>query len=136
MQDAVPVLSVIDYDLGESVFEKDECYKVLKEKILNDTCKFSNFKIMNDRMYLRVGLKEREKLTCLPVWKLWIPRELTLELISHHHDEPTSAYWGIATTLEKLGRYFYWPKMASQVHDYVSRCTICKSIKAPNQSDL
>ena len=67
-------------------------------------------------------------------WKLWVPTELTNSLIEDYHNPPLACHGGIAKTLERLRRYFYWPRMAVQVRDYVAKCDICKQTKAPNQT--
>ena len=35
------------------------------------------------------------------------------------------------TTLEKVKRHFYWPKMRKDVFHYVIRCQVCQKVKAP-----
>lgn len=67
-------------------------------------------------------------------WKLWIPSELTIVLISRAHVPPLSAHRGIAKTTELLRRYFYWPDLAKDVRKFVLGCETCKEIKAPCQA--
>lgn len=65
-------------------------------------------------------------------WKLWVPEGLTDSLMASAHNPPMSAHGGIAKTINSLRRFYYWPRMAIQIRDYVSKCEICKEVKAPN----
>lgn len=65
-------------------------------------------------MYIRIGPREREKLADIPVWKLWVAKDSTTELIRQHHDEPSSAHGGIANTLERLRGIFIGQRWQSK----------------------
>lgn len=65
-------------------------------------------------------------------WKLWIPPNLTSTIIERAHIENTAAHGGIVKTLERIRRYFYWPRMTIQVKEYVNACQTCKEIKPVN----
>lgn len=64
-------------------------------------------------------------------WKLLVPEELRKGLIYSDHDIPNSAHSGVARTLERIRRYFYWPGMASDVKKYIQCCELCKTSKTP-----
>ena len=53
-------------------------------------------------------------------WKLWIPKSLTNTLIEAHAP-PNKSHGGINKTLQRL-----WPKMATQVKEYIAKCEACK----------
>lgn len=61
-----------------------------------------------------------------------IPQPLTYNLIKQAHDHPSSAHVGVVKMLEYLQRYFYWPKMAVNIRDYVRNCDSCKANKHIN----
>lgn len=65
-------------------------------------------------------------------WKLWIPQELTEELIAKVHMPPQVAHGGNSKTLSRLKRWYYWPNMAQQVFAFIKNCDICKGTKASN----
>ena len=57
--------------------------------------------------------------------------EVTLrnELLRNCHDVPTVGHLGRDRTMERLSRNFYWPRMASDVADYVRSCSVCQRNK-------
>ena len=61
------------------------------------------------------------------------PERLTLEIISHFHDGPCFSHLGIAKTLEKIKRRFYFRSMSQKVRDYVKSCPTCQKFKYSNQ---
>lgn len=65
-------------------------------------------------------------------WKLLVPCSITPELLARAHESPTAAHLGIAKTLERLQRQFYWIGMIKQVKEYVNNCSICKTCKPVN----
>lgn len=68
------------------------------------------------------------------IFRLYVPRDLVLELLKENHDLPSAAHLGIEKTFEKLSRLYYWPKMFESVREYIKNCHACKSSKAPNYS--
>ncbi|XP_044316589.1 uncharacterized protein K02A2.6-like [Drosophila rhopaloa] len=66
-------------------------------------------------------------------WKLWIPEVLTNTLIQQAHNSDTAMHGGIGRTLNRLRQFYYWPKMAIQVKNYVKDCNICKETKHTTQ---
>ena len=53
------------------------------------------------------------------------------EAILHDaHDALTGGHIGMNTTLEKVERFFYWPKMRKDVFCYVTKCAVCQKVKA------
>ena len=65
-------------------------------------------------------------------WKLWLLSDMTLDVIDRAHSPPMSAHAGTAKTLAKLRLNFFWPNMAKQIKDFVSKCEIYRQCKAPN----
>ena len=47
------------------------------------------------------------------------------------HDALTGSHRGMNTTLEKVERFFYWPKMRKDVFRNVTKCSVCQRVKAP-----
>jgi len=71
--------------------------------------------------------------TDLPHYKLFVPSPLVLDLIRQAHIPPTSAHLGVAKTLERLQRFYFWPKMSKTVYDFVTNCESCKMNKPVNK---
>ena len=59
-------------------------------------------------------------------------RELRRSIIKELHDAPYAGHLGYTKTLKHIQRYFYWPNMAGEVHDYVHGCVTCLRDKNPS----
>lgn len=81
--------------------------------------------IKEDKLYKRTRCNRSEELDPFP-WKLWIPEELTYELIRKAHDNVTAARGGISKTIHRLREKYYWPKMTLQMKQYINNCVKCK----------
>lgn len=110
----------------------DAEYVELREKIVKDQDKFHSFKIHNNRIFIRVEPKVDEKLSESSIWKIWVPKKLTTEIIQREHDDPLSAHSGIGKTIERIRRLYFWPRMLKQVREYIVNCEICNKMKPPN----
>ena len=44
-------------------------------------------------------------------WKLCIPKEKRLEILTQMHDDPTAGHMGVAKTIARLAKLYYWPGM-------------------------
>ena len=42
------------------------------------------------------------------------------------HNHPTSAYFGIDKTFEKICDQYYWPQMFENIKDYIKSCDQCQ----------
>lgn len=78
-QDSIPTVNTLDFNLEAADFEKNEEYQSLKTIILNDSEKYSMLIFFDDKVYIRVKYKERERLTDIPVWKLWVANDFTTD---------------------------------------------------------
>lgn len=65
--------------------------------------------------------------------KLWISTSLTNILIEEAHSPPNKFHIGISKTLQRLRQLYFWPKMATQVKEYIAKCEACKTCKPCNQ---
>lgn len=66
------------------------------------------------------------------IWKLWIIYNISAIIEDSHCN--TAVHGGLAKTLERVKRFFYWAKMAYQVREKVKSCQICKEVKPANQN--
>jgi hypothetical protein len=64
----------------------------------------------------------------LVVWKdcIYVPidRKLQEEIIHEFHDTPLAGHPGRYKTQELITRNYWWPRMQSQIHQYVDGCEI------------
>lgn len=101
-----------------------------------DASKNSNLRVENNKLYIAPNYNASKIHSEIGIseWKLFIPAHMTHSLIMQAHCPPISAHPGVAKTLEKLQRLFYWPKMAADVKNFVSTCDSCKASKPLNFS--
>ena len=65
----------------------------------------------NDRWYIPPGLLRRE-------------------LLRQHHDDAWAGHFSFKRTVDLLKRKFYWPKMSTDVQEYIDSCPTCRQMKA------
>ena len=83
-----------------------------------------DFKIVNKYIYFRTDCDS-------DAWKLYVPEELRNQIMNYSHDSPNSSHSGIAKTLERVRRFFYWPGLVGSIRQYVLNCELCKTSKPP-----
>ena len=49
------------------------------------------------------------------------------------HAPPYAGHGGIASTTQALERYFYWPGMRKDLHQFVTECLTCPKVKYDRQ---
>jgi hypothetical protein len=54
-------------------------------------------------------------------------------ILSHYHDNRTSAHLGLRKTLVKIRHGYYWPGLQKDVKLYVAGCSLCSQKKPPNK---
>lgn len=51
--------------------------------------------------------------------------DIRKNIIWELHDSPAGGHSGQDSTYKKIAMFFYWPKLRSEVNDYVRTCDIC-----------
>lgn len=59
--------------------------------------------------------------------RIVVPGILTTEVIEMCHADPTSAHPGLARTLSRTRKFYYWPGMSTQIRRHVLSCHSCVS---------
>ena len=54
-------------------------------------------------------------------------------LLRHFHDNPLAGHLGAQRTLSRIRRAFVWPRMATDVEEYIRSCPSCQTTKPSNQ---
>ncbi|CAB0041768.1 unnamed protein product [Trichogramma brassicae] len=67
-------------------------------------------------------------------WKLVVPREQRVVVLRECHDEPTAGHLGREKTYERIAESYFWPRMYTDVADYVRRCQTCQQIKVEQRA--
>ena len=66
--------------------------------------------------------------------KLYIPKDpaTRAEILRVNHDDPWSGgHFGVAKTTEVISRCYWWPRMKSDIKEYVTTCDVCQRMKVP-----
>lgn len=108
-----------------------EEYVNLKTIIEDNSEKLPDLKVSEGYVYKRVGVSNGEE-DAANLWRLWIPSDLTHNLIHKTHSYDDTLHGGIKKTCHKLRLMYFWPKLLSQVTNYARACEKCKSTKKPN----
>ena len=68
--------------------------------------------------------------------RLYVPESnlSQMEVIQKHHNSPVAGHPGYEKTLDLLQHNYYWPRMATTVKEYVTRCDICQRFKGSNMA--
>ena len=63
--------------------------------------------------------------------RLAVPgRALREEIMKEAHDPPYAGHFGVAKTIDLVGRSFWWPRMHQQIRRYVEICDVCQCNKS------
>ncbi|CAI7839865.1 unnamed protein product, partial [Closterium sp. NIES-54] len=65
----------------------------------------------------------------------WVPNYAPLRqiLLEEFHDVPYAGHFGSNKTLAGIGKYYYWPRMAADVQQFVTSCDTCQRMKSSKQ---
>ncbi|KAL7290437.1 hypothetical protein TKK_0016125 [Trichogramma kaykai] len=110
---------------------EDTWYLGTYEKVSKDPKNYPNWNIRSGQMY-RFRLDTEDKNLADDderKWKLVVPREQRTMVLRECHDEPTAAHLGREKTYDRLAERYFWPKMYTDVADYVRKCKTCQQIK-------
>lgn len=66
-------------------------------------------------------------------WKLCLPENLRNNVLLENHDEPTAGHMGIAKTISRIAKRYYWPGMFRTISNYVRKCLVCQKYKSSQQ---
>ena len=59
-----------------------------------------------------------------------LPGLLRRELLQQHHSNVGAGHFFFKRTVDLLKKKFYWPKMSTDVQEYVDSCPTCRQTKA------
>ncbi|KAJ8375613.1 hypothetical protein SKAU_G00061930 [Synaphobranchus kaupii] len=115
--------------------EKDQALTHLI-RILQDTTSVADSGDLINDAYFQALWKQKERLSLrdgLLTFKgtndqhcHWVvPRQWRITMMQHAHDEPCGGHRGEQSTISMLPQVAYWPKMWTDVKDYVNRCLTC-----------
>lgn len=123
--------AVINIDL-ESVHFQDDEYQELRRTVEENQSRLPDVRLVENRVYRRGDFSTGDVRLDATLWKLWVPVQMRSKMLEAAHQPPMAAHGGVAKTVERLRRHFYWPGLTVDVRAMVHNCTTCKETKAPN----
>lgn len=129
------VPEILEINVDEITKAKDKWYFSLLAKVRQNPILYPSFKIVNDCLYKHVRCSYPELHLESDNWKEVVPKYLRSSIISKSHDSPTSGHTGIFKTFKRISQKYYWPKMRSDITNYVNHCLVCAQHK-PEQKKI
>lgn len=129
--DEVDHVVSIPINLTDNEFSS-ESYSKLRAEVESNADNLPDIKVRDGVVYKRM-LPVITDTHAETTWKVWVPEGLRQQIIRESHDPPSAAHGGTDKTLNLVRRTYYWPGMRQNVREFVSKCEICKEVKAPNQ---
>lgn len=113
--------------------KQDSWYERLRNGVEKDPDSYPDFRLVQEELYKNCTIKD-ECGTTNHRWKRVVPLKERAEVMKRFHDAAAAAHLGAHKTAQKIQNFFYWPKMSSDIAQYVRSCMICKASKAPNST--
>ena len=63
--------------------------------------------------------------------KLWVTKDLRLDVIQEVHNQPTVGHTGVRRTILTIQQHYFWPRMKRDIDQYIRNCHVCRQAKAP-----
>ena len=109
-------------------------YQRLVEKVRQHPEEHPDYDLRNDKLYRHIrGGQDIREYDEEEQWRECVPTPARQELIRRLHDEPTAGHLGVAKTIARVARLYYWPGMFRDIARYVGRCEQCARHKAHQQ---
>lgn len=108
---------------------QDAWYRGMLHRIEQHPNKFPCWRVEGGKLYKFVKTSNPDFLENSSSWKLVVPKDSRKEILSRCHDLPTSGHVGMFKTFWRIAERYYWPKLRSDVHKYISHCHICAQNK-------
>jgi len=103
-------------------------YRRMLVGVKNRPADFPDFRLQNGKLYRHVLHDFREVSTLSNNGSSACPRK---EIMQRHHDDPTAGHLGMAKTITRMARLYYWPGMFQDITQYNRRCPNCLAHKVP-----
>lgn len=118
-------IQVMGFDFLKELYENDsdfkEAFEACRNPVLADRSKWLDY-------FLQDGLLFRRNQLCIPVCSM------RGNLIKEKHSGGLSGHFGVEKTLEQLNRFYFWPRMKSEVEKHVRNCKVFQYAKGRSQN--
>lgn len=116
----------------ETIQIVDDEYSDLRNNILSEPQKYSEFRVIKDKIFKLVQNTSKVEDKRF-LWKFYPPKQDRPQIIQSAHE---SAHLGYDKTLAKLKERFFWPKMALDTKKFCKACVPCKTSKSTNVNSI
>ena len=109
----------------------NDWYKKMYDTVTNNPKEHPDYKIINGKLYRHFWEPNNlaEEYNPETEWKRCVPPGERLQVQQENHDAPHAGHMGIAKTLNRIMRQYYWPGMNQDVVRYVRACKKCQQYK-------
>lgn len=108
----------------------DNEYIQLKEKVERKPEDFPDYLVENDIIFKHcddyTGQADR--------WKIYVPSDKRDMVLQDCHDNMLASHGGYFKTAARVKEKYYWPKLLTNVAQYIRKCDVCKAIKPSNRN--
>jgi hypothetical protein len=126
-----------EFNRTTKIFEETERGLILNKNIKLNMMKFNNedeeikkrIKESTKEKELNPDIKEDEDGLKRLNGLIIVPKELEQKILERYHDDPREGHQGIARTIEKIQRNFYFPGMYKKMKRYIANCEACARSK-------
>lgn len=112
----------------------DPAYETLRSKIEKNPTKFSNYKVKDRKIYIKLNKQPGNNTEFL--YKLLVPKTQIMHVMKECHDNPTAAHFGAFKTAKRIMQRYYWHGLVKDVKEYVRKCETCLKSKAPTKAQF
>lgn len=134
---SVPLVDLLEHPVNVLPSEiKDKWYLKLYADVSHNPLKFNTWKLIGNNLYKYVRQDYPSFQPNSDAWKLVVPKEKRLKIISDAHDLPTAGHLGVYKTYHRIREKYYWPKLRYDVARYVRGCKICAAHKPEQKPSL
>ncbi|XP_074114899.1 uncharacterized protein LOC141537675 [Cotesia typhae] len=116
----------------ESLELGDAWYERIKRGVENDPQRYAEY-CLKDGLLYRHAYHSLDYTDRGDTWKLCIPAAGVDKIMRENHDTPSAGHGGIAKTIARISRSYYWPRMRAEITEYVRRCIKCQAYKPSQQ---
>lgn len=101
-------------------------YHPRKEAVEKNPEKFPDYVCRDGRLYHhRLHSLDFRETPAYDQWKICVPKEERAIILRQQHDEPSSGHMGVAKTISRVARQYFWPGMFRDIARYVRECPGC-----------
>jgi transposase InsO family protein len=109
---------------------RDRWYLDLMSRVQNSPNKYPLFRVQDNKLYKLVKSWNPFEDAA---YKLVVPKCSRTKIMQQMHEPPEAGHFGFFKTYNRIAEQYYWPKMRSDISNFVAKCKTCLAQK-PCQS--